>query len=102
MNNNEEIGEKYLPVGTVVRLKGGTKRVMIIGFCAAEGDSMDVYDYSGCLFPEGLLSSSEICLFNHSQIDQLYHTGLKDDEEERNFKNELNNAIEKINNEKNN
>ena len=35
----EEIGEKYLPIGTVVMLKGGTKRVMISGFCAIDGVS---------------------------------------------------------------
>ena len=32
-----EIGDKYLPIGTVVLLKGGTKSVMITGFCAVEG-----------------------------------------------------------------
>ena len=26
--------DKFLPIGTVVLLKGGKKRVMIIGFCA--------------------------------------------------------------------
>ena len=25
--------EKYLPIGTVVTLNGGTKKVMIIGYC---------------------------------------------------------------------
>ena len=33
---NEQIREKYLPVGTVVLLKNGTKRVMINGFCAID------------------------------------------------------------------
>ncbi|HIR49231.1 MAG TPA: DUF4176 domain-containing protein, partial [Candidatus Faecimonas gallistercoris] len=27
--------EKYLPIGTVVMLKGGKKRAMIIGFCCS-------------------------------------------------------------------
>ena len=26
--------DRFLPIGTVVLLKGGSKRVMIIGFCA--------------------------------------------------------------------
>lgn len=83
----KEVGEKYLPVGTVVMLKGGTKRVMIIGFCAIEGeDRKNMYDYSGCLYPEGLLSSDQICLFNHEQIDKIYHMGLLDDDEEKEFK----------------
>lgn len=43
----EEIGEKYLPIGTVVMLKGGTKRVMISGFCAIDGENVkNMYDYS--------------------------------------------------------
>lgn len=93
----KEVGEKFLPVGTVVMLKGGTKRVMIIGFCAVEGESKEIYDYSGCLYPEGLLSSTEICMFNHDQIEQVYHEGLKDEEEEA-FKKELNEVILEQNN----
>ena len=46
--------EKYLPIGTVVLLKGGSKRVMITGFCSVDGNESDViYDYNGCVYPEG-------------------------------------------------
>lgn len=89
----EEI--KLLPAGTVVMLEGGSKRVMIIGFCAVEKNSKDIYDYSGCLYPEGLLSSDEICLFNHNQIEKIYYTGLVD-EEETAFKEELYKTIKNI------
>ena len=82
----KEIGEKYLPIGTVVMLKGGTKRVMIVGFCAVEGQDSQMYDYSGCLYPEGLLSSNELCLFNHDQIEKVYYVGLAEDEEEKQYK----------------
>ena len=52
-----EVGEKYLPIGTVVMLKGGKKRLMISGFCSISADdSKVIYDYSGCMFPEGFLS----------------------------------------------
>ena len=45
--NNIEIGEKFLPIGTVVMLKNGTKRVMISGFCAMEGNNRNkIWDYS--------------------------------------------------------
>ena len=40
-----------------------------------------VYDYVGCLFPEGVVSSTQNCVFNHSQIGQVFHKGLEDDEE---------------------
>lgn len=74
--------KKYFPIGTVVSLKEGAKRVMIIGFCSV-GDSEKVFDYSGCIYPEGLISSKQILLFDHSQIDKVYHIGLTCKEEEQ-------------------
>ena len=73
---------KYLPVGTVVLLQNGTKRVMINGFCAIDPKEPNrVYDYSGVLFPEGSLSSDQALLFDHAQIARVDHVGLQDDEE---------------------
>ncbi len=86
----EQLGGKYLPIGTVVMLKGGTKRVMIAGFCAIEGnDKKKMWDYSGCMYPEGFLTSNQTCLFNHDQIEKIFHMGLVDDEEKK-FKETLN------------
>ena len=90
-----KIEEKFLPIGTVVMLKGGTKRVMISGFCAIEGQNSGknkMWDYSGCLYPEGFLSSNQTCLFDHEQIEKVYHYGLVDEEEEK-FKAQLNELI---------
>lgn len=93
MNNDLS---RYLPIGTVVMLKGGSKRVMITGFCSiAEDKKNEVFDYSGCLYPEGYLSSKQVCLFNHNQIDKVYHLGLKD-EEEKQFKQKLENMINNL------
>ncbi len=81
-----EIKPKYLPVGTVVLLENGTKRVMINGFCTMDANKPDkIYDYSGVLFPEGSLSSDQTLLFDHSQIVRVDHYGL-DDQEEKEFK----------------
>ena len=81
--------EKYLPVGTVVLLKGGKKRVMVTGFCVVSPEiEQKVFDYCGCIYPEGYLNSTQNCLFNHDQIDKIYHVGLVDDEELK-FKNQL-------------
>ncbi len=90
----EKIEEKYLPIGTVVMLKGGTKRVMISGFCAIEENNTEkkMWDYSGCLYPEGFLSSNQTCLFDHEQIEKVYHYGLIDEEEEK-FKAQLNELL---------
>jgi hypothetical protein len=69
-----DIKEKFLPIGTVVMLKGGTKRVMISGFCSmAEEDQNVMYDYAGCMYPEGFLSSDQTALFNHEQIEKIYY-----------------------------
>lgn len=77
-----EIKEKYLPIGTVVLLEGGTQAVMIFGFCSVANDSDGtVYDYCGCLYPDGLMSSDEILLFNHDSIVQVYHYGYEDNDE---------------------
>lgn len=81
-----EIKQKYLPVGTVVLLENGTKRVMINGFCTMDANKPDkIYDYSGVLFPEGSLSSDQTLLFDHSQIVRVDHYGLED-QEEKDFK----------------
>ena len=85
MENND----KYLPIGSVVLLKGGTKKAMVTGFCSiAEEDTGKMYDYTGCVYPEGFLDFDQICLFDHSQIENVYHVGYVDDEE-REFKKEL-------------
>ena len=79
MNNTEE---KFLPVGTVVMLKGGSKRLMITGFCTMDVNDMNtMYDYCGCLYPEGIVKSDQNAVFNHDQIDKIYYIGYKDEEE---------------------
>ena len=77
MNN---IGEKYLPLGTVVLLEGGTKRVMITGFATASDDPDLIYDYAGCMYPQGFITSNQTILFDHDQIQKIYHFGLIDPE----------------------
>lgn len=96
----DEIPEKYLPIGTVVLLNGGTKRVMITGFCSSdkEDGNEKIWDYCGCLYPEGVINSNEMCLFNHSQITKLYHLGLSYDDEEIEFKKLLNEISETLDN----
>mgnify|MGYP004476581575 FL=1 len=89
--------EKFLPIGTVVMLKGGKKRAMITGFCSIPSeDKTKIYDYSGCIYPEGFISSSQTLLFNHDQIDKVFYLGLIDDEEKK-FKEKLNEALKLIN-----
>jgi len=85
--------EKYLPIGSVVLLKGGKKRAMITGFCSVAQEKTDkIFDYSGCVYPEGYLSSNQVCLFDHDQIDKIFFIGYED-EEEKIFKEKLNRIV---------
>lgn len=93
-----EIYNKYLPIGTVVLLKNGKKRVMITGFCSIANDNKNkVYDYSGCTYPEGFFNSNQALLFNHEQITKICHLGLIDDEEKK-FKEIMKEKINKVQN----
>lgn len=88
-----EMREKFLPIGSVVLLKGGTKKAMITGFCSiGDDDQNKVYDYSGCIYPEGYLSSDQICLFDHDQIEKIFFIGYED-EEQKDFMNTLQEVI---------
>ncbi len=73
--------EKYLPLGSVVLLKEGNKRLMIYGRKQKDMEREAVWDYIGCLFPEGNLDSSQAYLFNHEQIERVFFLGLQDKEE---------------------
>ena len=89
---------KYLPIGSVVLLENATKRLMITGFAIKPNEEKNiVYDYSGCLYPEGILTSDSIAVFNHDQIKQIFALGFSD-AEEKEFKEKLNEVITKSNN----
>ena len=60
-----------LPLGSVVLLNGGTKKVMIIGYCMKTPEKPNkMYDYCGCVFPEEVLRSDVTCVFDHEQIKE--------------------------------
>ncbi|MBB5183585.1 DUF4176 domain-containing protein [Catenisphaera adipataccumulans] len=70
-----------MPLGTVVTLHKGRKRLMIIGRIQNKVGEKAIYDYAGCLWPEGLIDSSHFYLFNQEDIEYLYYIGLQDAEE---------------------
>jgi len=78
----EDKMKKLLPIGTVVRVFGDPKRVMIFG--RLQKDKNEVfYDYAGCLFPEGGISNRLTFLFNNKDIDEICHMGFVNEEEEK-------------------
>lgn len=93
--NNEY--KKYLPLGSVVLIKNAKKRIMIIGFAIrSEETPGKVWDYIGCLYPEGVQSPDKNLVFNHEDIGTVYSLGYCDDEHKR-YINFMETAINKIN-----
>ena len=91
-----ETNEKYLPLGTVVKLKNGKKKLMVTGFCLYDNDhGHELYDYCGCMYPEGMLSNKETNLFNHSDIEEIVHLGVSD-EDDKKFKVNLTSMLQII------
>ena len=89
-----------LPIGSVVLLKNSTKRVMVIGFCqseSAEEGNQKIWDYAGCLYPEGYISADRTFLFDEDQIDKIYAIGYQD-EEQFEFKAQVDAAREQLRN----
>lgn len=91
----DKIGEKFLPIGTVVLLKGGKKELMIVSYCIfPQGDVYDkngklddkefgerMYEYGGCVYPEGMLTSDQLFAFNHDQIAKVVYRGYDSDKQ---------------------
>lgn len=84
--------ERFLPIGTVVLLKGGKKELMITGYCIMpQGEVMDkngpvkdaanMYDYGACAYPEGIISSDQLFAFNHDQIEKICFKGYETDKQ---------------------
>ena len=72
---------RYLPIGSVVKLKNNDKMIMITGYYSVEyARDLEIYDYSGCAYPEGVMIKSSCCSFNQSDIKEVLFEGYKTDE----------------------
>ena len=68
-----------LPIGTVVSLKGAEKRLMIFGIKQMDANNQEQeYDYIGVIYPEGHLGANMQFLFNHEDIESIFHLGYED------------------------
>ena len=72
---------ELLPIGSIVLLKDGEKRLMINGIKQTEvsGDGKE-YDYLGVLYPEGHIGEQFQYLFNHDDINEIVFRGYEDEE----------------------
>ena len=80
--------DKFLPIGTVVLLKGGKKEIMITSYCIFPNNTQikdgqevkplkKMYEYGGCIYPEGILDSNMVCAFDHNQIGKISFMGYQ-------------------------
>ena len=83
-DNVNERFKKYLPLGSVVLMKDAKKRIMITGYAVKAPESGDrLWDYIGCLWPEGMIAPDKNLLFDHKDIQQIFAIGYSDDEQKR-------------------
>jgi len=73
--------QQLLPLGSVVLLKGGRKKLLIFGRLQISNDDQKLWDYVGCLYPEGNLGPEYCFLFNRPDVEKVVHTGYSDEED---------------------
>ena len=89
--------EKYLPIGSIVKLKNNDNEIMIVGYYSVEyNDMVEIYDYLGCLYPEGLLLKNDFISFNHDDIANCVFKGFENEKFVAMKKKFLNDGIEEI------
>ena len=70
---------KFLPIGSVVVLKNGTKKLMIFGIIQSNAENAnEEYDYIGVPYPEGNMGQDYQYLFYHNDIEEVYFRGFED------------------------
>lgn len=83
--------EQLLPIGSIVLLNGGNKKLMIYGrkqlLLNEETDheiteEKNMYDYLGVFYPEGYISPEYSFVFNHSDIKEIIFLGYVNEEED--------------------
>lgn len=71
----------YLPLGSIVLLVNGEKRIMIYGRRQLAASNNEPFDYVACLYPEGNVNEEFTYLFNHEDIREVVHRGFTDEED---------------------
>ena len=88
------VKEKFLPIGTVVLLKGGKRELMIISYCIVpSGEAYDkngkidvsnkMFDYGACVYPEGMITSDQLFAFDHEQIEKILFMGYETENQQK-------------------
>ena len=68
----EQENIEFLPLGSIVQLKGGVKKIMIIArgaFAVVKGEKR-YFDYGACTYPEGVIGDA-LLYFQHNHYYHL-------------------------------
>jgi hypothetical protein len=73
----------YLPLGSIVVVKGGVKKFMIVarGLGVKIGDKSSYFDYGACMYPEGMMGD-KMMYFQHEDIVKIIFSGFSDEDNE--------------------
>lgn len=76
--------EKILPIGSIVKLKRGDQKIMIINRTPLYNNegTIGYFDYSACMYPVGQ-TGQQVFFFNEEDIDTVIFEGYSDEDEEK-------------------
>lgn len=91
---------KFLPLGSIVVIKGGVKKFMIVarGLGVNVGEKSSYFDYGACMYPEGMMDD-KMMYFQHEDITKTVFEGFSD-EDDRLMVDDINEALSKTDMEK--
>ncbi len=72
---------EYIPLGSVVYLKGGIKKLLVVARAiqASNNEKQYFFDYGGVLYPEGI-TGDKMAYFNNDDIGSVFFYGCDDEE----------------------
>lgn len=75
--------EKILPIGSIVTLKQGKQKLMIINRVPLYNNkgTIGYFDYAACVYPVGQ-TDQQIYFFNEEDIKEVCFEGYRDESEE--------------------
>ena len=91
---------KYLPIGSVVKISDSQKKLMITGYLRIstnEKQERKICDYCGCLYPEGVITTETNYVFNQNNIEEICFLGFEDDEQKK-FQEKIQEAVKSLRN----
>jgi len=78
-HQDRETRRRFLPLGSVVILKGSVKKLLIVSRGTVVEGSF--FDYGAFMYPEGMIDTN-VAYFNHDNILKVVHEGYRDDDNE--------------------